>query len=103
MTRRFVIGIDKLDDRQNKEFTDYLRDFGGWWHWIDNLWLLAVEGNQSITAQSIQQKVSSINQDARVIVLEVGADIDWYGKGALNASGKNQHDWFKKTWLGKDQ
>jgi hypothetical protein len=102
MTRRFVIAADKLTAEQDKAFKDFLHEFGGYWHWIDNFWLLAVEGEEDISAGKIRDKIRAINNDSRSLVLEVGADIDWAGVGKKNAAGRNQHDWLKETWATKD-
>lgn len=81
MTRRFVIAADKLTPDQEKEFKDFLHEFGGYWHWIENFWLLVVEGDEDISSEKIRDKVKALNKASRVLVLEVGSDIDWAGSG----------------------
>jgi|SRR5450759_2302786 hypothetical protein len=102
MKRRFVIAADKLTSEQDKELRDFLHEFGGYWHWIDNFWLLAVDGEEDISAAKIRDKVRALNEDSRVMVLEIGADIDWAGSGKRGARGKDQHDWLGGTWADKD-
>jgi hypothetical protein len=102
MKRRFVVAADKLSTEQEKEFRRFLTQFGGFWHWIDNFWLLAVGGEEDISVAQIRDKVHAINPASRIIVLEVGNDVDWAGRGKKNSAGKNQHDWLKTTWADQD-
>jgi hypothetical protein len=101
MKRRFVIAADKLSTEQDKELKEFLHKYGGYWHWIDNFWLLAVEGQEDVSAAKIRDKIKAINSESRAIVLEVGEDITWAGFGKKSSAGRNQHDWLKTTWAGE--
>ncbi len=100
MTRRFVIGIEGLAREEERQFRDYLRDQGSWWHWIDNLWLFVTE-DETINVRSIRDQAKEINNDIRCLVLEIPGDIDWAGSGKKNAKGKSMYDWLKTTWAEK--
>lgn len=97
MRRRFVIGIDSLDEAQQKQFREYIGPKGAWWHWIENLWLLTTK-NETITAEQIRDKIQSINGNARVVVFEFPEDITWAASSSRNAAGKNLYDWLVKPW-----
>lgn len=97
MMRRFVIGIDALNDEQEAEFRRYIASKGPWWHWINNLWLMTTT-DDDITAAQIRNKILNINQAARIVVFEFPEDITWATSSTKNAKGKRLSDWLKSPW-----
>lgn len=101
MKRRFVIGVDGFSADESKRFSEYLNSKGAYWHWIENFWLLTrvtEDPEEPLSTKEIRDEVREINNTARALVLEVGADIDWSSVGAKNAKGKDQHEWIRKHW-----
>jgi len=98
MRRRFVIGADPLTPSQGKQLREYLAKGDGlWWNWIHNLWLYTTKDSE-VSAEKITDFILGLNSDARIIVLEFPADIDWVTSGSTNAQGKHISDWLKDIW-----
>lgn len=98
MKRRFIVASEGLSADERKQVLAYLRSHGAWWSWIENFWLLVVEDTDDINTEKIRDHITSISKTARTLVLEIGNEIDWSGRGTPNKEGKNQHDWLKTTW-----
>src|SRR6185369_12616702 len=98
MIRRFVVAVEGLTPQEVKTLNDYLHEFGAYWHWIDNFWLLVVTQEREVSASKIRERIAQMNGKARSLVLEVGEDIDWSGRGSPRTDGKNQHDWLARNW-----
>ena len=97
MRRRFVIGVDELDPSQEIQFRDYIKDYGAWWHWIDNMWLMTTQ-KESISVEQIRDKLLSINPEARILVFEFPEDIDWACSVSSNSKGKTMSQWLVDPW-----
>lgn len=103
MRRRFVIGVDALDDEQEAKFRAFLDEKkGAWWHWIENLWLLTTK-DPTITAAEIRDNISKLSPTARVLVFEFPEDITWAATGSKNSKGKKMTDWIKSPWGERDE
>lgn len=98
MSKRFIIGIDESNEDQNQEFLNFLKanDFG-WWHWIDNLWLLTTDSDKH-DAVSLSNKLNSIYPSIRRLVIELNKDGDtWAGFGP-SSKVANMFDWLNSDW-----
>jgi hypothetical protein len=102
MRRRFVIGIDALDEEQEKKFREYIASKGAWWHWISNMWLMTTK-NEDISAAQIRDQIKGLSPKARVVVFEFPEDITWATSGNKNAQGKKLADWLKTPWGDDDE
>ena len=97
MKRRFVVGADPLNAAQVKKFQESLGDMG-WWHWIENFWLVTANDDEKITAAQIRDRVQEANPEARVVVLEFPEDITWAASGQKNSKGRKLSDWLQGEW-----
>jgi hypothetical protein len=97
MRRRFVIGIDSLNTGQEKQFREYIRHMGAWWHWISNMWLMTTK-DENVSAEQIRDEILRINPTARVVVFEFPEDITWAASGNKNPKGQKIYSWITSPW-----
>ncbi|GJL47090.1 hypothetical protein ACX3OY_22670 [Citrobacter farmeri] len=98
MRRKFAVALDSSTDAQRAELRKFIKDNGlGWWHWINNFWLLT-DQNGRLTAKDIRSKLGEICPGVRCVVLSLDKDGDaWSGFGPKSAE-KNMFTWLKETW-----
>jgi hypothetical protein len=100
MKRRFVIGVEGLSKDADTKFRKFLSDLGaGYWHWIENLWLVTVD-NDEISTERISKQLNELGSE-RNLVLEIPEDLDWAAWGRPNVKGRTMFEWLKTTWVGK--
>ena len=96
MKKRFVVAIDSMNKELDNKLLEYIKDNGfGWWHWIDNVWLLTTY-KLDVSAVSIRNDLGYIIPN-RKIVIEVHKSSAWAGYGP-NTEEKNMFDWLHNTW-----
>ena len=97
MRKRFIVLIDETTTKQNSEFLDKIEKLGfGWWHYINNSWLLVTTGNYN--ASTIRDIVKDIFENEHNLVIELkGKNDTWSGFGP---SGEHQDmfKWLNETW-----
>ncbi len=95
--RRFIIAADNL---RAQEFAEYLDGNGlGWWHWIENFWLVTAQNRTEISADILQNKVNAFSDSSRCIVIELHGSHTWSGHGPQNSDGgTNMFDWVLSTF-----
>jgi hypothetical protein len=96
MTRRFVIGVEGLDESENDRLRGHLESRGRWWHWITNFWLFVTD-DPALTAGQLRDYIKNLNNSARSIVLEFEDDITWAGKGP-HWEDKDMFSWLHRIW-----
>jgi hypothetical protein len=102
MSRRFVVAVDGLTDKEDTLFRKYIAEIrAGFWHWIPNFWLLITD-NSNVNAEKIASKLNDIAYHSRNLVIEIPEDIDWQGWGIPNARGDSMFEWLSTTWANKD-
>jgi hypothetical protein len=102
MKRRFVIGVEGLDQDDNKELARLLgRGNRSWWHWIENFWLFVTDESDPITASEIRDFIKGLNRKARVLVFEFERHLAWSGKGPKTPD-KDMYVWLRKDWSPED-
>lgn len=97
MTRRFVILASPLGDAEKQKLREYITQFGAWWHWIDNAWLVTSK-DKKIRAENIRDRILDLNPKARIAVFEFPEDIDWATSSSKTADGKTIQGWLESTW-----
>ena|SRR5258707_919884 len=95
--RRFIIGIDGLNAAEEKEFRAFIGEYGAWWHWIGNMWLLTTK-DEDISIAQIRDRIREINPTARVVVFETTQSLDWTASRTVNAKGKVMSEWLRSNW-----
>ncbi len=95
--RRFVVAAENL---RVHEFAGYLDSNGfGWWHWIDNFWLITVQNKVEISAEILQGKVNEFSDSPRCMVIEIQGAHTWSGHGPKSSDGgSNMFDWLSNTF-----
>lgn len=98
MSKRFIVAIDRSNQEQNKAFLDYIQSQNlGWWHWIENFWLL-VDTNNKLTAAAIRDKLDELYPSITNMVIELSASWDtWAGFGP-STKERDMFQWLKDTW-----
>ena len=96
MTRRFVLGIEGLDEAENDRLRGYLESRGRWWNWISNFWLFVTD-DAGVTTEGLRDYIRNLNDLARSIVLEFDEDISWAGKGP-HKDGQDMFRWLHRSW-----
>ncbi len=95
--RRFIVAAETLNTR---EFAEYLDSNGfGWWHWIENCWLITAQNKAEISTEILQSKVNSLSETPRCIVIEIQGSHTWSGHGPKSSDGgSNMFDWLRNTF-----
>ncbi len=95
--RRFVVAAENL---RTREFAEFLDNNGlGWWHWIENFWLITAPNSTEISAEILQSKVNVFSDSPRCMVIELHGAHTWSGHGPTNSDdGSNMFDWLRNTF-----
>lgn len=97
MRKRFVVGVDSMSDEQEQKFLEYIRKNGyGWWHWLNNFWLI-VDGEGKLTASQLRDTLKSIVPNVNLLVIDVEGKQNWSGFGPRSEE-RNMFNWIRKTW-----
>jgi hypothetical protein len=93
--KHFVVAMADMDDKQSLEVTNIFKDKVGWWHWINNFWLV-IDTRDQLSCVSIRDELSKVAPGVRKIVLEV-EPVTWAGAGP-STPPNDMFDWIKKSW-----
>ena len=64
----------------------------GWWHWVDNVWLISDRLGQ-IASIGLRDEIRKIvGSEATILVFQV-SEADWTAYAP-----KGSHDWFRESW-----
>ncbi|MBG0624982.1 hypothetical protein I4P27_11140 [Enterobacter roggenkampii] len=98
MRRKFAVALDSSTVEQNKKLKEFIEENGlGWWHWINNFWLLT-DAKGNFSAQSLREKLNEIYPGVHLLVISLDKDGEsWSGYGPKNET-KNMFNWLKDTW-----
>ena len=98
MTRKFVVGIDEETPEDVSSFLNYIKQQRfGWWHWIDNTWLLTTY-NEQVTVVEIRDRLREITGKKTVVVIEVKS-VAWATYGPMGeGDSKNISRWIRDYW-----
>jgi hypothetical protein len=100
MKRRFIVAVSGLDKGDQDAFVKFIREKSmGWWHWIDDVWLLT-DRTESVTTTEIRDHLKALNSSRRCMVFEVPEDKTWSGFGP-NKPPQDMFHWIKNTWHGE--
>ena len=96
MITRFAIGVSDMSSEEDGKLRDYLKENGyGWWHWIENLWLV-IDTSGKLTAGDLFDALRGIAPEKWNIVLEIEQVKDWAGYGPAGKK-QNMFNWFEDT------
>lgn len=97
MKNRFVVGIDSMSTEQESAFVDYLRSNGyGWWHWINNFWLV-VDISNTLTSAKLRDDLMEIAPKTNLLVIQIKGDHTWAGFGP-STKERNVFNWLHNSW-----
>lgn len=94
MNQRFILIADPADQDL---VTSYMKELHkqhgiGWWHWVDNVWLIS-DGSGQITSIGLRDEIRKIVGPKPTIIVMKISEADWTGYAT-----KDSHDWFRSTW-----
>ena len=93
--RRFIVLVNGETPQNVSSLIEYATQEGfGWWHWIDNAWLLTTRNTQ-LKADHIRDKFRSLSGDKWVVVIEV-EHVTWATYGPVGK--KKISKWIKEQW-----
>ena len=93
---KYIVAIEDLEEQEELEFKEFIEEYGlGWWHWIDNVWLI-VDSRNRINIGMIRDELKKISRDSYSLVMEVN-DNTWAGWGP-SGENKDMFKWLKNTW-----
>lgn len=95
MKKKFIVAASPLTQIESKEISKLFKGKYGWWHWIDDFWLVTDSTGQ-LNASSIRDQIIGIAPSARVMVLDVQGYI-WAGHGP-NSREENMFTWMWDNW-----
>lgn len=94
--RKFVVCIDGETSNDVSAIKEYVGNQKfGWWHWIDNVWLLTTS-NPEIKATDIRDAIRKLSESKWVIVIEVNS-VTWAAYGP-ETSERSMSKWIKEHW-----
>ena len=98
MKKRFIVAVDSNIDKQNDSFIKFIKENGlGWWHWIDNFWLL-VSANKDLNTTKIREAVNESFPGSYCLVIEfTGNPNDWSGFGP-KTKDRDMFSWLHRNW-----
>ncbi|ENG7518036.1 hypothetical protein ABVD55_001181 [Vibrio harveyi] len=95
--RRFIVAAQGMSVDAEKQLKDYFQENGlGWWHWIENVWLIT-SNRDDINATDIHDKIDKSPVNVRVLVIEIDRSKDWTGYGP-STENNNMFEWLRTSW-----
>lgn len=95
--KKFILIVEDLSEKDEEILIEYFSRHGlGWWHWIDNAWLLTSH-NKDMCTTNIRDEVQELGTSGNILVLEIKKNIDWSGFGPTTKK-QNMFKWIRKTW-----
>jgi hypothetical protein len=101
MIRKFVIATEALTQQQERELGSFLSEYGTWWHWLSNIWLLRTE-KDGITTNTIRSKIESLNEVSDIMILEING-VKSYSGMAPKSSAEQSRSWISKYFFDRDE
>lgn len=98
MMKRYVLAVDSSTKEQNDAFLAFVKVTGlGWWHWLDNFWLLA-DDSDNLSAVTIRDKANECYPGVHKLVLQLDQTGDtWAGFGP-KTDRRDMFTWLRNTW-----
>lgn len=98
MKKRYIVSINNASNDQEKAFVQYIKAKNfGWWHWINNTWLI-IDYDGKSSAAEIRTDAKDIFVGEHTLIIEITGDSDtWAGYGS-NKDGTSMFEWLKKNW-----
>jgi hypothetical protein len=102
MPRKFVIVIDGINQQQERDFGSFLSEFGTWWHWLSNVWLLRTDEREAdLSNRKLIEKIQQVEEYSNAVVLEID-NVKGYSTRLPEKSGSQSRDWLNKYFYHRD-
>jgi len=85
----FLITYELNGSRDYSSFFDAIKQFGAWWHYIDNSWVVKTNKNPSEITDKLKPHLDSIKDSLLVIEIKASNKQGWLPKKA--------YSWFKRN------
>ncbi|MFS3509318.1 hypothetical protein [Citrobacter braakii] len=102
MKKRYIISLNPATPEQDKKFVAFIKEHGlGWWHWLENTWLL-VDRNGRFSAAELRAELKNIYPKIHMLVIELSDEGDnWAGFGP-KSEDQDMFSWIKRNWETKN-
>ena len=97
MKKRFIVLIDAKISRDEKKFLSWIKSEKlGWWHWIDNVWLLT-NNKGHLQASQIRDKLHEVFGGRNLVIELTDSSDTWSGRGPKRENS-NMFKWIHDNW-----
>lgn len=98
MGKRYIVAVDSSTKEQNNALVEFIRKNSlGWWHWLENFWLLTdFRGNFS--AKQIRHVINETHPKVYCIVIELNEHGDTWSGWGPRSDDRNMFKWLNETW-----
>lgn len=98
MKKRYIVCVNNSTKEQDEKFVEFIKSKNlGWWHWLNNTWLL-VDDSGILTAADIRDSARDIFTPEYNIVIEIGQTTDTWSGFGIKTEDKNMFAWLHKNW-----
>ena len=94
--KRFIVAASPLSEHQTNAITALFRSGYGWWHWIENLWLVT-DRSETLTCTTIRDQIKGVAPNARIMVINADDPDNWAGT-ASSGRATEMFKWIRGTW-----
>jgi hypothetical protein len=95
--RRFVVAAEGLTKEGQNSLVEFFRERKlGWWHYIDNFWLV-YDRTDTLTSDELRDTIVKFRPSGNpVFVMQIGKPITWHGQKPK--AKEKMFDWIKGNW-----
>lgn len=99
MKKLFIVTSNPTTVEQDKVFQSWIEPRFGWWHWMNQTWML-IDTTGTHTASEIRDQCVECFPGIYVIVFEITGANTWAGFGANSPTDENNNmfTWIKEHW-----
>lgn len=90
-----VVAVEDTSAEQRNIISAYLEEIGGYWHWMQNLWL--VKTNEERSAPEVRDAIYSKTSSVICIVVELDNGPGWAGTFPV-ADADKWAAWLNENW-----
>ena len=95
--KRYIAAVNGLSKDDEQKFLGFIRENGwGWWHRIDNFWMIIDRKDQSSTEQ-IRDFLMPLSGTIGIVIEVPDTSNSWHGF-APEASLEKVFSWVHVTW-----
>lgn len=95
---QFVIGIEKLTERENESVRKHFSDVGAWWNWIPGFWMVITR--EDMRPSKLRDDIRELVPNKNLIVVRAEST-GWSGFGPATEN-RDMFSWIKRNWNSPD-